>query len=138
MSATSPRLHVGKLSLQVIGLDPDVASDQVDHLHAGSYQLPFLHMTLADRSGRRGDDAGICKVDLGHNDGRLLGFDIRLVECVLGVERSALCFCCLEDGAAALERTLGSSEVRLPAGKQSGIAVRVGDGSFEFLMGGGF
>src|ERR1700723_2929723 len=40
---------VGQLRLFVVGLDPNITSDQVDHLHAGGDQLPLLHMTLADR-----------------------------------------------------------------------------------------
>src|SRR5450631_1926515 len=47
-------LDVGKLRLLVIRLDPDIPSHQVDHFHAGGDQLPLLHMTLADRSCRRG------------------------------------------------------------------------------------
>src|SRR5215469_14497885 len=41
---------VSNLRLQVIGLDPRVAFDQVDHLHTRCDQLPFLHMALADRA----------------------------------------------------------------------------------------
>ena len=59
-----PGLHVGKLGLFVVGLDPDIASDQIDHLHAGSDQLPLLHMTLADSTIGGGDDARVSEIDV--------------------------------------------------------------------------
>src|SRR5215470_1831998 len=37
---------VGDLGLQVVGLDPHVALDEVHHLHPRRHQLPFLHMAL--------------------------------------------------------------------------------------------
>ena len=45
---------VGELRLLIVRLDPDVAPDQVDDLHARSDQLPLLHMTFADRPCRGG------------------------------------------------------------------------------------
>ena len=112
-------LDVGQLRLFVVGLNPNITSDQVDQLHAGSDELPFLHVTFADGPCRRREDAGVPEIDLGDNDGGLFCFDIGAVEIVLGHQRGQRPVLRFDHGLAAGKRSLGFFQVRLVASQRS-------------------
>ncbi len=111
-----PLLHVRKLRLLIVGLDPDIASHQINDLHAGSDQLSLLHMTLADSPCRRGDNARISEIDFRDNDGGLFGLNVCPVHGVFRVQGGALSLLRFQHSAAAVERCLGPGQVCLAAG----------------------
>jgi hypothetical protein len=59
---------IGKLSLLEVRLNPDVAFDQIDDLHAGRNQLALLDVPFPNRPSRGRDDPGVTKIYLGYDN----------------------------------------------------------------------
>jgi hypothetical protein len=68
---------IGKLSLLVVRLNPDVTFDQIDDLHPGRNQLALLDVPFTNGPGRGRDDPGVTKIDVGDNDCSFLGLNLR-------------------------------------------------------------
>ncbi len=111
--------HVGQLSLFKIGLNPNVALYEIDHLRTWSDQLTGKNMTLSNRSIGWSCNAGVGQIDLCDDDRGFLRLDISFVNIVLCVERLSLALGSLKLTLTCGEGALGAREVRF-ARRQAG------------------
>ena len=136
ISADVSLSDVSKLRLFVVSLNPDISLDQIDHLHTGRDQLPILYVALADCAIVRSIDARVAQIDLGNDDGCLLGLNVRPIPGIAGVERGELQLLRLEQRTAAVKRRLRPLQVGFATGQHSGELVGIRNRAFERLMSG--
>src|SRR5271163_4814057 len=84
------RAEVRKLRLFIVSLNPNVALDQVDYLHARRHQLPGLDVPLSNRAVGGSGNFRVVEVHLGDDNRSFFGLNVGEVTLVLGVESGAL------------------------------------------------
>ena len=119
---------IGKLSLLVVRLNPNIAFHQVDDLLTRSDELTFLYMPFTNRAFDRRNDSRIAKIHVGDDDGCFFCLNLRLEEAVPRVKSRALTLFRFEERLAARESGLCARKVGLAAGEHSRKPVGIGDG----------